>query len=198
MNAMTRTKLTAEDILPISEFEAQRKERQAELREHKTHRRVDVGPFASFFFESWLTMWWQIQEMLRVEGGGDEQLADELEAYAPLVPAGRNLSATMMLQIADPVRRARELSKLGGIEETVSLVIGGEEVRGEAEDDLDRTTADGKASSVHFFLFPLTDSQITALKSGDAEVQVRIAHENYNHIAVLTAEQKASLAADLV
>ena len=198
MTITLKTELTADDILENAAFEAQRKERQAELRAHKANRRTDVGPFASFFFESWFTMWWQIQEMLRVEGGGAEQLADELEAYAPLVPGGRNLSATMMLQIADPVRRARELSMLGGIEHCVSLVIGGEEVKGQADDDLDRTNADGKASSVHFFLFPLSDSQIAALKSGEAEVQLRIGHENYNHIAILTEAQKAELARDLV
>ncbi|WP_416897746.1 MAG: DUF3501 family protein [Minwuia sp.] len=197
MTIAMKTELTAADIVDNATFDAQRKEKQAELRTHKTHRRVDVGPFASFFFESWFTMWWQIQEMLRVEGGGEEQLADELEAYASLVPNGRNLTATMMLQIADPVRRARELSKLGGIEHAVVLVIGGEEVRGEAEDDLDRTTADGKASSVHFFLFPLSDKQIAALKDGSAEVQLRITHDNYNHIAILSDEQKKALAADL-
>lgn len=193
----SKTSLTAGDIIPNAEFEANRKELQAELRAHKQHRRIDVGPFASIFFESYFTMWWQIQEMLRVEGGGEEQLADELVAYAPMVPGGRNLSATMMLQIEDPVRRARELSTLGGIEHEVSLVIGGEAVKGEAEDDLDRTTADGKASSVHFFLFPLSDRQAAALKSGEAEVQFRISHPKYNHIAILTADQKAALAADL-
>ncbi|WP_417514509.1 DUF3501 family protein [Minwuia sp.] len=189
--------LTADDIVSNEVFEGQRAEKQAELRTHKKDRRIDVGPFASFFFESYFTMWWQIQEMLRVEGGGEAQLADELEAYASLVPNGRNLTATMMLQIADPVRRARELATLGGIEETVKLVIDGEEVAGEAEDDLDRTTADGKASSVHFFLFELSDGQIKALKDGTAEVQLRITHPSYNHIAILTADQKKSLAGDL-
>lgn len=197
MTLASKTELTAADIIPNDAFEAQRKERQAELREHKKARRVDVGPFASFFFESWFTMWWQTQEMLRVEGGGEEQMADELQAYAPMVPNGRNLSATMMIQIEDAVRRSRELATLGGIEHEVSLVIGGEAVKAEAEDDLDRTNADGKASSVHFFLFPLSDSQIAAMKDSESEVQLRISHANYNHIAVLSAEQKAALAADL-
>lgn len=192
-----KTELKAGDILPVDEFDARRKEFQAELRAHKTHRRVDVGPFVSVYFESYFTMWWQIQEMLRVERGGDEQLADELAAYSPLVPGGRNLTATMMIEIEDGVRRARELSTLGGIEETVSLVIGGEAVKGVADDDVDRTTADGKASSVHFFSFPLTDAQASAMKKGDAEVQLRIAHKNYNHIAILTAEQVKALAGDL-
>ncbi len=197
MSNMAKTTLTAEDIIPNAEFEAQRKEHQTALRAHKVHRRVDVGPFASFFFESWFTMWWQTQEMLRVEGGGAEQLADELVAYAPMVPNGRNLSATMMIQIEDAVRRSRELAQLGGIEHEVALIIGGEAVHAKAEDDLDRTNADGKASSVHFFLFPLTSSQIEVLKDGTAEVQLRIGHPNYNHIAILNAEQKAALAADL-
>lgn len=192
-----KTELKAEDILPVDAFEARRKEFQAELRQHKAHRRVDVGPFCSVYFESYFTMWWQVQEMLRVERGGDEQLADELAAYRPLVPGGRNLTATMMIEIEDPVRRDRELSTLGGIEETVSLVIGGETVQGQADDDVDRTSADGKASSVHFFSFPLSDAQAAAFKSGDAEIQLRIGHKNYNHIAVLSADQVSSLAGDL-
>lgn len=194
---MAKTTLTADDIISNEAFAAQRKEKQAELRAHKIHRRIDVGPFATFFFESWFTMWWQTQEMLRVEGGGAEQMADELTAYAPMVPSGNNLSATMMLQIEDEVRRSRELATLGGIEHEVSLVIDGEAVKAVSEDDLDRTNAAGKASSVHFFLFPLSENQISMLKGGSGEVQLRVSHQNYNHIAVLGAEQKRALADDL-
>ncbi len=189
--------LKAEHILPPERFNAERSALQAELRTHKQHRRVDVGPFASVFFESYFTMWWQTQEMLRVEGGGAEQLVDELEAYAPLVPSGRTLTATMMLQIEDAVRRHRELSRLGGIEHEVAVVIDGVAVKGEADDDLDRTNADGKASSVHFFIFSLSDAQAAAMKAGTAEVQLRISHPNYNHMAGLTADQIAALAEDL-
>lgn len=192
-----KTALVAADILPVADFEARRKEFQAELRSHKQHRRVDVGPFCSVFFESWFTMWWQVQEMLRVERGGAGQLADELEAYAPLVPKGRNLTATMMIQIEDPVRRQRELARLGGIEDGVVLVIDGTDARAQAADDLERTKADGKTSSVHFFDFALTDAQVAALKSGSASVQFAIRHPNYNHMAGLSAEQVAALAADL-
>lgn len=191
------TSLKAEHIMPPERFSAERSALQAELRAHKLHRRVDVGPFASVFFESYFTMWWQTQEMLRVEGGGAEQLVDELEAYAPLVPSGCTLTATMMLQIEDAVRRQRELSRLGGIEHEVAVVIDGVAVKGEADDDLDRTNADGKASSVHFFIFTLSDAQAAAMKAGTAEVQLRISHPNYNHMAGLTADQIASLAEDL-
>lgn len=197
MLIQTKQRLTAADIVDNAAFAAMRDAVQTELRQHKVHRRVEVGPYVSFWFESYLTMWWQIQEMLRVEGGGEEQLADELEAYAPLVPNGTNLTATMMIQIPDPVRRTRVLATLGGIEEKVSLVIDGEACAGEAEDDLDRTNAAGKASSVHFFLFQLSEKQRMALKAGPGEVQLRIAHENYNHIAVLSGDQVAALAEDL-
>ena len=197
MQIESKTELKPEDIIPVEAFEARRKELQAELRAHKKHRRVDVGPFCSFYFESYFTMWWQVQEMLRVERGGDAQLADEITAYAPLIPGGRNLTATMMIEIEDPVRRHRELSTLGGIEETVALVIGGETAKGVADDDVDRTTADGKASSVHFFSFPLNEALAAALKKGGAEVQLRIGHRNYNHIAILSPDQVASLAGDL-
>lgn len=192
-----KTTLEARDIMPTADFEARRREFQAELRSHKKHRRVDVGPFCSVYFESYFTMWWQVQEMLRVERGGAEQVADEIAAYAPLVPGGRNLAATLMIEIEDPVRRARELTALGGIEHKVALVVAGEAVPGVADDDVDRTTAEGKASSVHFFSFPLTDAQAEAMKLGQAEVQLRISHPNYNHIAVLSPAQVAALAEDL-
>jgi len=189
--------LVRDDILSNDEFMARRKELQQALRAHKADRRLDIGPFTSVYFESYFTMWWQVHEMLRVEQGGEEQIAEELTAYATLVPNGRSLCATMRIEIDEPVRRARELSRLGGIEQTVSLVIGGEAVRGESDDDLDRTNADGKASAVHFFVFNLTDDQAAALKDPATDVQYRISHENYNHTTGLSAAAKASLAADL-
>ena len=92
----------------------------------KKQRRVEVGPFATFYFENYATMWLQVQEMLRIEKGGDEQIAGELEAYNPLIPQGDELIATLMLEIEDADRRNAVLLTLGGIEETVFLEIGGD------------------------------------------------------------------------
>src|ERR1700743_2184597 len=126
----------------------------------KRQRRIEVGPFATFYFENYATMWLQVQEMLRIEKGGDEQLAGELAAYNPLIPQGRELIATLMLEIEDEKRRNAVLLTLGGIEETVFLEIGGDVIRATPTEYDDRTTPDGKTSSVHWLRFKLAADQI--------------------------------------
>ena len=162
----------------------------------KKNRRLPVGPHATFYFENFDTMLSQIQEMLYIEKGGDEQLEDELSAYNPLIPQGRELVATVMFEIDDEVRRRRVLSTLGGIEHQMFIKIGGETVKGVAEDDLDRTTADGKASSVQFVHFPFTEAQIAAFRKPDAEVVLGFSHENYPHMTVMPEAVRAALAKD--
>src|ERR1700743_1771939 len=110
-------KITEADILPLGEYESRRKSLKQNLLPMKKLRRVEVGPFATFYFANYATMWLQVQEMLRIEKGGAEQLAGELEAYNPLIPQGEELIATMMLEIEDANRRHHRLLTLGGIEE---------------------------------------------------------------------------------
>ncbi len=143
-----KTELTRDDILDMDAYNAVRDERRPAILETKRKRRLQVGPHATFYFECFDTMWYQIQEMLRIEKGGEEQLADELEAYSPLVPKGDELVATVMFEIPDADQRARILGGLGGVEETITLDIGDESIAAEAEQDMDRTSAAGKASSV--------------------------------------------------
>ena len=150
-----KTEITRADVLPREEFAKIRKTKRQELVGIKRHRRIQVGPVATFYFENYDTMWWQVQEMLYIEKGGDEQIPGELAAYNPLVPKGRELVATVMFEIDDPVRRANFLAKLGGIEETAFLEFDGERIGGVPEVDVDRTSAEGKASSVQFVHFPL-------------------------------------------
>jgi hypothetical protein len=142
----------------------------------------------------------QIHEMLYIERGGDEQIADELSAYAPLVPNGRELVATMMIEIEDEGMRRRELERLGYIEDKIALVIetGGKRrvVKAIPEDDEERTTPEGKTSSVHFLHFPFDDAAVAAFRNANARVTLEVEHPNYGHIAVLPAEVKAALAAD--
>src|SRR5580704_6268716 len=118
-------KITPADILPLPEYDSRRAALKQNILPMKKNRRVEVGPFATFYFENYATMWLQVQEMLRIEKGGEEQLAGELEAYNPLIPQGDELIATMMLEIEDANRRHNTLLTLGGIEETVFLEIGG-------------------------------------------------------------------------
>jgi len=189
--------ITKDDILELADYEAIRKDKRAEIAEIKNHRRIGIGPDATLYFESFDTMWYQIQEMLRIEKGGDAQLADELAAYAPLVPNGSELVATMMFEIGDADRRARVLSGLGGVEETVTMEIDGETVKAKAEEDVDRTSAAGKASSVQFLHFPLSSEQAAKLKQPGTRIVVAVNHSNYGHMAVMSEDTRAELARDL-
>ena len=156
----TQRKITPDDLLSLSEYESRRKTLKQNLIPVKKQRRVEVGPFATFYFENYATMWLQVQEMLRIEKGGAEQIPGELEAYNPLIPQGDELIATLMLEIEDANRRNTVLLTLGGIEETVFLEIGGETIQATPTEYDDRTTPDGKTSSVHWLRFKLTPEQI--------------------------------------
>jgi hypothetical protein len=188
--------ITAADILPLAEYAKVRAETRRRMAERKKQRRVEVGPHVTFYFESYDTMWLQVQEMLHIEKGGAEQLADELAAYNPLVPNGSELVATFMIEIDDPERRKRILGRLGGIEETSFIQIGAEKIPGRCEADLDRTTAEGKASSVQFVHFPFTAAQIEAFRKPGTPIIVGLGHANYNHMAVLQETVRAELAGD--
>jgi len=185
------------DILDAGEYEKVRKEMRSALVAEKKNRRVEVGPYATFYFENYDTMWMQIHEMLRIEKGGEEQIVDELSAYNPLIPQGSELVATMMLEIEDEIRRTKTLGKLGGIEETVTLKIGDHVIKAEAEEDVDRTTADGKTSSVHFMHFPMTTEQCAAFKSSRSQAILSIDREGYQHMAVLPDPVRQALSRDL-
>ncbi|CCJ05933.1 DUF3501 family protein [Methylocystis sp. SC2] len=192
----SRHELTRADILPWAEYAKDRAEHRKRLTAIKRNRRVEVGPYVTFYFENFDTMWIQVQEMLHIEKGGEAQVADELAAYNPLIPKGKELVATFMIEIDDALRRARVLSQLGGVEETASIEVGGERVAGKAEQDQDRTTAEGKASSVQFVHFPFTEAQIAAFREPNTRVILGLSHPNYSHMAVLSEATRASLAQD--
>jgi Protein of unknown function (DUF3501) len=189
-------KITPADILSVPEYDQQRKSLKANLVPMKKLRRVEVGPFATFYFENYATMWLQVQEMLRIEKGGEEQIAGELEVYNPLIPQGDELIATMMLEIEDATRRNEVLLTLGGIEESVFLEIGGDVIAATPTDYDDRTTADGKTSSVHWLRFKLAADQIARFRAGSERVVLGLAHPNYGHMAVLSGEARSALAKD--
>ena len=194
---MTSTKsITRDDILPFDDYAASRRERKKALTEVKKNRRMEVGPHATLYFENYETMWHQIHEMLYIERGGDDQIPDELAAYNPLIPQGRELIATVMFEIGDPVRRGNVLGSLGGVEETMFISVDGEKISGEAETDVDRTNADGKASSVQFVHFPFTDDQAAAFISGAPDIAVGFTHPNYAHTAGMPANVRQALSGD--
>jgi hypothetical protein len=193
---MPRHEITRADILPLADYTKVRAERRKALTAIKKNRRVEVGPYVTFYFENYDTMWQQVQEMLYIERGGEEQIADELAAYNPLIPKGAELVATFMIEIDDPEKRKRMLARLGGIESTAFIQIGAEKIPCLAEEDQDRTTAEGKASSVQFVHFPFNAAQIAAMRNPGTPVIVGLSHENYGHMAVLPEPARAELAKD--
>ena len=184
------------DIMPLDAYIKNRKELRKNIVNFKKNRRVALGPYATFYFESYETMLAQVQEMLYIEKGGDEQLHDELIAYNPLIPNGKELTATLMFEIDNPVSRAAFLGKVGGIEEMVFMKLNGETIKAVPEEDVDRTSAEGKASSVQFIHFNFTDEQIQKFKSNDVDVELGMDHKEYSHTTKLTKENIASLSSD--
>lgn len=188
--------ITREDIMDLATYETIRADKRQENILRKKFRRLAVGPHVTVLFENWDTMWWQVQEMLRVEKGGDEQLADELAAYNPMIPDGRELTATLMFEIDDPRQRARLLGQLGGIEEHFVISIAGEKIRGIPEEDVERSREDGKTSAVHFLHFRFTDAQVAAWRSGEGQAMFHIEHPAYGHIALIGEAMRRELAGD--
>jgi hypothetical protein len=192
----TQRVLTREDILPMVEYGKIRRERRQAISELKKCRRVEIGPFATFYFENYDTMWQQIHEMLYVEKGGEDQITDELAAYNPMIPQGKELVATVMLEIADAARRATMLARLGGIEDHIFLEIDGERISGKPDQSRENTSPDGKASSVQFVWFPFADAQIAKFKAPGTRVLVGLDHPNYAHMAIMPEPVRAALAED--
>ena len=184
------------DIMPLDVYIKNRKELRKNIVSFKKDRRIALGPYATFYFESYETMLAQVQEMLYIEKGGDEQLKDELIAYNPLIPNGKELVATLMFEIDNPVSRATFLSKVGGIEEKVFIKINEEIIQAIPEEDVDRTSAEGKASSVQFVHFKFNEEQIQKFKSDGANVEIGIDHKEYSHTTKLSVANLNSLLAD--
>jgi Protein of unknown function (DUF3501) len=189
-------RITPADLLPLEVYARERDERRRALIPIKRNRRVEVGPFVTFYFENFTTMLAQVQEMLHIERGGDEQIAGELETYNPLVPQGRELIATMMIEIDEPARRQATLMKLAGIENCTWFKIGSNRVAGSPTDYADRTTPEGKTSSVHWVRFRFSSSDIAAFRHPENEVILGISHDHYGHMAVVTPEKRTALAKD--
>ena len=192
-----RRQVTRDDIIPTEAFAPQRKARRAALLPVKRLRRVDLGPYCTFYFECFETILFQIQEMLLVEKGGEEQLADELAAYNPLVPQGSELVATVMFEIDDDLRRAQILGRLGGGDDQFFIQIGEERAAGVPEGDIERNREDGKTSSVHFLHFPLTPAQAGRFGDPATSVMIGCAHPLYSHLTVLQPESREELEKDL-
>jgi hypothetical protein len=193
---MTKRQLTRDDLLPLEQYVRDRRALRRRVTELKKQRRVEVGPFATFYFESYDTMWHQVHEMLAIEKGGEAQIEDELRAYNPLIPQGDELVATVMFEVDDPMRRQAVLARLGGVENRLFLSFAGERVPGIADPDRENSTADGKASAVQFLHFPFTAAQKAKFRTPGTQVLVGSDHPNYGHLAVMPESVRQALAED--
>jgi len=188
--------IDTKDILPNDEYGLIRKEKRNKILSYKKLRRISVGPYATFYFESYRTMLYQIQEMLFVEGAPDGQLEDELIAYNPLVPQGSDLVTTLMFEINDERIRTAFLSSIGNVEEFIFIMVGEEKIKARFEDDIERTNSKGKASSVHFLHFDFSDAQKNEFLSKKSRICLGIEHASYSHIAILNEENIKTLSSD--
>lgn len=193
---LAERRITPADIIPDAVFGKERKERRAALLPVKRLRRADLGPHCTFYFESYDTMLFQIQEMLLIEKGGAAQLVDEMAAYNPLIPQGSELVATVMFEIDDEVRRGAILGRLGGVDDRFFVQVGDERVFAVPEGDIERTREDGKASSVHFLHFPLSEGQKAVFRDPATVILIGCDHEHYSHMATLSPATRAELAKD--
>ena len=197
MNKQYR-EVTKSDLMPIDEYSKKRKTIRKEIVNYKKNRRIPLGPHANFYFESYETMKAQIQEMLYIEKGGEEQLKDELAAYNPLIQKGKELVATLMFEIDNPALRLDFLNKVGGIEEKVYIKVGKEKIFAIPEKDLDRTSAEGKASSVQFIHFNFSEQQIKSFNDIKNEIIIGIDHKLYNHMSKISEETRKALSKDFI
>lgn len=195
MIAMKR-RIDPSDVLPADQFGRERQARRAALLPTKRLRRVEVGPHCTFYFESFETMLFQVQEMLYIERGDQEQLADELAAYNPMIPQGDEVVATIMFEIDEPRRRASILARLGGVEDCFFIQVGDEKIRGQSEKEVERTNEEGKASSVHFVHFKVKSELVARFRDPGTQILAGVDHEAYAHMALLSPATRAELAKD--
>ncbi len=191
-------RLSRSDLLTLEAYAAERPDFRARALAHKRTRQLSIGPHATLYFEDRLTVQYQVQEMLRIERIFEASaIEDELDAYNPLIPDGRNLKATFMLEYPDPDERRASLARLGGIEDRVWLRVDGcDPVFAVADEDLERRDAD-RTSAVHFLRFELSDAMAGRLEEG-AALAAGIDFDRYRHVVDPVATPvRDSLARDL-
>ncbi len=193
---MKKFNIKEDDVINIDKYINERPKIKKEISEIKKFRRIPVGPYATFYFECYDTMIYQVQEMLYIERGGIEQMKDELKAYNPLVPKGKELVATLMFEIDNEIKRKEFLNSVGGIEEETFIQIGENKIMSRPEQDTDRTSEDGKASSVHFLHFDFTEELIKDFFKEQNRVLLGFNHKNYKHFSELSQEIKNELKKD--
>ena len=189
--------ITRDDLMSLEQYAEQRNEFRQKVLAHKKHRQVALGPNATLYFEDRLTLLYQIQEMLRIEKVFEaDGINEELEAYNPMIPSGRNFKATFMIEYADATVRAAQLEKMVNIEDLVWMQVGEhDKIWAIADEDLERSN-DTKTSAVHFMRFEINDEMAQELKAG-ADLQIGVQHAVYTYDVLVAGDTRTSLLADL-
>jgi hypothetical protein len=197
METIMSNPITRDDLMSLEQYAEKRGEFRQRVLLHKKHRQVALGPNATLYFEDRLTLLYQIQEMLRIEKVFEAHgINEELEAYNPLVPTGRNFKATFMIEYPDAVIRAAQLEKLLGIEDLLWMQVGDhDKIWSIADEDLERAT-DTKTSAVHFVRFEVSDEMAQELKAG-VQWRIGVQHPVYSYDLEIEGETRASLLNDL-
>jgi len=191
-------KLTREDLMSLEQYAVDRATLRSQVIAHKQVRNVQVGPNMTWCFEDYITLRYQVLEMLRTERIFErEGIQGEIDAYNPLIPDGTNWKVTLLVEFPDPIERRTALEKLIGVEDRCWVRVGDmERVFAIADEDMEREN-DEKTSAVHFLRFELPPPMIDAVKSG-ASLSIGVDHENYRHmLGPLPAAVRDSLSGDL-
>lgn len=195
---MLKLKIERADIMPLDDFQKIREAKRQEMIQLRRKRRIDLSPDISLCFENYHTMWWQIHEMLWIEKGGEQQIQDELMAYNPLIPNGYELIATFMIAIDDPEVRRHRLRELIGIEQTIKLRFANYSIKAIPVEDENRTTEDGKTSSIHFLRFPLSPVEIEFFCVKQQDVVFEVDHPLCRMKTLISESIRRELSGDLV
>lgn len=196
-NMNTSNLITRADLMSLEQYAEKRPEFRRRVLDHKKYRQIALGPNATLYFEDRLTLLYQIQEMLRIEKVFEaDGINEELEAYNPLIPSGRNFKATFMIEYPDPEVRALQLEKMVGIEDLLWMQFGEfDKVWAIADEDLERSTSE-KTSAVHFVRFEVTDPMAEALNNG-AEWKIGVQHPAYSYEVTIDGKIRENLINDL-
>jgi len=144
-------KIDIKDIIDIAEYERRRADFRPKIMAVKDKRRIHVGPRITYLFETFDTMLYQVQEMMRAERIVDEEaIWEEIRAYNELIPDKNQLSASMMIEIDDKIERDDFLSRVVDLPQHTYIDVNGERVLAEFDP---RQGSEDKLSSVQYIKF---------------------------------------------
>ncbi len=97
--------LTIDDLMPLEEYVGRRREFFDSHRRYlDTYRRVRIGPRLTLLFENRQTLWFRVQEIVRITRLTDpSRLRAELDVYNELLPAREQLQAALVIDVAERI-----------------------------------------------------------------------------------------------